>query len=1133
MSDLGFHLFPLRLSVNNVKNFIIKNDNIINFQSVILEIPFVSLFSSEKEIYITIDSPKFSFGEDIFQVLGEIVKKNKQKNNNGSGIKISRFNVKKGELLFTSSNLDITLLDFDLEQSFLAEDKSLYRLSSPHLRIVQHKKKEDFKLEGNMMAEFKQQQGSWKINRFSWNTEYMKISANGRFYKDSTVSLNLGVQGSLRKPIRSNIGKRFTIKEFIYGSARIKKDKTGKISLAGQFKANDFSIHGEEFADLNGKVYWDSDDKHFRIDASCKDDQRLATLKAVGDPARHVTSILIHNMSALKGAKIIGIEDQVLLDGIVETADFTIKPGVVAGTVTLDSNSKTTPKAEILAQKNFFIDGTAHFTYYNHRKAVKVHCDNMLAEFGRGTLDLVVDRAQRERVRIDLKANINEAAGMNKYTDFYIGLDLNPWKLKGGHGSLALDVKRIGEHYYVDSNFIIQDFSSSAQPIETLRGQTSTKAGVTNGTFQIEDKDLTGVANLLKDHTKTRITYHDIKGESQKILKILGFSIDLSGRMAGDFVYEYTKDEDHPHVRGTFYGKRAIFYGFPFDEITGKLDTRDYMHIKDLSCFYNSGKTTADILINYKTKNYKIDGNIKGIDLHRMHGEFAGQCDVSFSGEGNFAGQKLTDNDPIKVTYSSDNVSFYTDSNFAVKGDARIFTDFSNFIITPGISGGKIVDEDNPSPFTLTFSQVDGRYSGAYTLNLRDINLLIPWGNNKGEIDLKGQIFSDDQGVINTEGYAVFKGDFLSFPNFPHTLDNFEGDLIFKGLRFTLRSLRGTMGGGPVDSSGYLVIENDKLKDLSVDLTGKNLQLYPMDRTSCTLSTRNLTLKYLEQEDKLLFAGDLDFTSSKWEREVDEPITFNTAASLTSSGSKFIEMLKYDLRLLGRDNCQIDNSLITATGKFDLRLTGTVDFPQVTGSIECTSGKIKMADNNFDLVKAKAFFNKLNNNAAVDLEAETFIKNYHIKFLIGGTFERLKPQFRSSPPLPPRDILTLLSLGELFERPTTSELSTQVGAGTTGLIAQEITEQIKKRTKKIFGDYVLRINPNLSNLPGASLEDSSRLIVGKSIAKDFLIVYSTNFSTQRQQVVYVQYQLSPSISLIGMRNEEGRFSIDIRFRKRY
>jgi len=278
----------------------------------------------------------------------------------------------------------------------------------------------------------------------------------------------------------------------------------------------------------------------------------------------------------------------------------------------------------------------------------------------------------------------------------------------------------------------------------------------------------------------------------------------------------------------------------------------------------------------------------------------------------------------------------------------------------------------------------------------------------------------------------------------------------------------------------------------------------------------------------------LIFHSGVWERDLDEAFSFNTEASLSPSGSSILDNLTYDLKLIARDNFQIDNAFINAPGKFDLRLTGSPKFPVLSGSIESREGFIQMADNKFEIRKARVNWNnKLDNEPIVDLESETFIKNYRIKFNARGTLSHLTPQLVSSPPLPPRDIWTLISLGELFERPTTSELSSQIGEGTAGLIAQELTDQIKKRTKKIFGDYLLRIDPNISNISGTSFEDTSRVIIGKSISRDILIVYSTNFSTQRQQVLYVHYQLTPYISLVGMRNEEGRFSIDIRFRKRH
>jgi hypothetical protein len=40
------------------------------------------------------------------------------------------------------------------------------------------------------------------------------------------------------------------------------------------------------------------------------------------------------------------------------------------------------------------------------------------------------------------------------------------------------------------------------------------------------------------------------------------------------------------------------------------------------------------------------------------------------------------------------------------------------------------------------------------------------------------------------------------------------------------------MGGAKVDSSGHLYIDNNKLTDFSINLVGKNMNLYIIDRTN-------------------------------------------------------------------------------------------------------------------------------------------------------------------------------------------------------------------------------------------------------------------------------------------------------------
>ena len=311
---------------------------------------------------------------------------------------------------------------------------------------------------------------------------------------------------------------------------------------------------------------------------------------------------------------------------------------------------------------------------------------------------------------------------------------------------------------------------------------------------------------------------------------------------------------------------------------------------------------------------------------------------------------------------------------------------------------------------------------------------------------------------------------------------------------------------------------------MNFNLQGKNLRLYPMDRASCLVSP-DLNLKY--QQNKLLLSGTLAFQSVDWQREIDERFVFSTRSELSTTESRIREMLQLDIGL-NCDNILMSNSLGRIRGKFKLRLTGNADFPILSGTCEGSQGEIYFSDRSFNLLKAKLVFN---NNLIIDplitIESEAFIQNYRIRFDIRGTASRAKPELVSSPPLPPQDILALISLGEVFKRSSSTEFNSQQGS--TALVTTKLTEEIKNRANKLLGINLLRIDPYL---PGQSAQTASRLTIGKTISKDLLVVYSTNLSTLRPEIVYLQYQLSPAISLIAMRNEEGRYSLDLRLRTR-
>jgi translocation and assembly module TamB len=62
---------------------------------------------------------------------------------------------------------------------------------------------------------------------------------------------------------------------------------------------------------------------------------------------------------------------------------------------------------------------------------------------------------------------------------------------------------------------------------------------------------------------------------------------------------------------------------------------------------------------------------------------------------------------------------------------------------------------------------------------------------------------------------------------------------------------------------------------------------------------------------------------------------------------------------------------------------------------------------------------------------------------------------------------------------------------------------------------------------------TARLTVGKKISRNIMLLYSTNLTTQREEIVRLEWEFSEIFSLVGMRNERGRISFDAKVRMRF
>jgi translocation and assembly module TamB len=219
----------------------------------------------------------------------------------------------------------------------------------------------------------------------------------------------------------------------------------------------------------------------------------------------------------------------------------------------------------------------------------------------------------------------------------------------------------------------------------------------------------------------------------------------------------------------------------------------------------------------------------------------------------------------------------------------------------------------------------------------------------------------------------------------------------------------------------------------------------------------------------------------------------------------------------------------------DLRARGTWEHPSILGHIHLLSGDITFRGNRYRLTRGDINFSKpFRLDPEVNLEALTTIRQYEVTLTFTGSASHLTLAYRSDPPLPTNDIITLLALGRTGEESElrTSTASAGQSAGASALLSEAISSQLGGRLERLFGITRLRVDPFLA---GTTAEQNSpaRVTVEQQVTRDLTITYITNVTSTQQQVIQVEYNVDRNVSVIALRDENGTFGLDIKIKKRF
>jgi len=469
---------------------------------------------------------------------------------------------------------------------------------------------------------------------------------------------------------------------------------------------------------------------------------------------------------------------------------------------------------------------------------------------------------------------------------------------------------------------------------------------------------------------------------------------------------------------------------------------------------------------------------------------------------------KLENVGPIRLTYRRDEIRIEqaalrgTDTDFKISGTARFAGDRG---LSMNIAG------------TVNLQLADGFLPGIEARGPAQVNASIAGTLSRPRIN----------------GKVILKDASATYGEFPTGLSRVTGEFNFDTSRLNFENVSAEVGGGRMLLAGVLTYGEGPLHyDLSARAYRVRVR-YPVGMSwlaGGTLrmvgSTRGAILSGQVVVEKLLMSEGLDlgvlFAGTR------------DAVSAPSTTSPFLRNLQFDIHAVSSPDARLEWTGSRFDTEADLRVRGTWEHPILLGQIRLLNGEMNFRGSRYRLTRGEiTFSNPFRLEPTLNVEAVTTVQQYEITLAISGPASKLALSYRSDPPLPSGDVITLLALGRTGEESqlrSAAGQAAETGAGT--ILSEAISSQLGGRLERLFGISRFRVDPFVP-ATGADQNAGARITIEQQVRRNLVITYSTNVTSSQQQVIQVEYNVSRDISIVGLRDQNGTFGIDVKFKKRF
>ncbi len=378
------------------------------------------------------------------------------------------------------------------------------------------------------------------------------------------------------------------------------------------------------------------------------------------------------------------------------------------------------------------------------------------------------------------------------------------------------------------------------------------------------------------------------------------------------------------------------------------------------------------------------------------------------------------------------------------------------------------------------------------------------------------------------QGNAQMQDVAIVTPDAPVGVEKLNGTLEVSNDRVQINRMTGEVGGGQMSIGGSIVYRPNLQFNLAMQGTSVRLR-YPQGLRS--LLDANLTLAGNMQSSTLngrVLINSLSFTPDFDLASFSDQFSSNAA---TPALPGFTDTVNLSVQVQSKSNLSARSSQVSLEGAVNVRASGTIANPVVTGRADLTAGELFYRNNRYQLQRGIiTFTDPTRIDPNLDVSVTTQVEQYNLTITLRGPFDRLTTSYVSDPPLATADVINLIAFGKTTSESAASNSSqstdSMIASGAQSVVGSGVSSGVQK----LAGLSSLQIDPLVV---GNNQNPSARVALQQRVTKNFLFTFSTDVSQPGNELVQGEYQINKRWSVSVTRDQLGGVSVDGRYHTKF